>query len=80
MSKQFSTLFTPISELSDEQLRAHIEEVRRKKYIERPAAKKRAEAKEKKEAAPKKAKVKNLIDALSAEERVALIASLSSGD
>lgn len=73
MARQFDTLFPHLNGMDDEQLRNHIAEIRRRKYIERPAKAKRvakAEAPAKKRAATKTIK---LVAGMSEQERLELI-------
>jgi hypothetical protein len=76
MTKQFSSLFKDISQMSNEELQSHISEIRRRKYIERPAAAKRIE-RESKPAIDRKAKsVVKLVGGMSEAERAALLLML----
>ena len=68
MSKQFNTLFPHISDMTDNELRSHIGEIRRRKYIERPASKRRVEKAAKPESTKKSAKVTKLVQEMSPDQ------------
>jgi hypothetical protein len=73
MSRKFESLFPHLNDMDDEQLRNHIADIRRRKYIERPAKAKhaaKAEAPAKKRTATKTIK---LLSAMSEADRLELI-------
>ena len=73
---QLDDLVKPIDSMSDEELRERLKELRNRRSVERPAAKKHKEKAAKKEAAPKITKVKNLLEGLSPEDMAALLKQL----
>ena len=76
MTKLISSLFPAISEMTDEQLQQHIGDIRRRKYIERPAKvkhEKDAHAPQQKKAV---SKVSKLLSSMSEVDREALIKQL----
>lgn len=80
MGKSLDSLFTAVSNMTDEQLRDHIAEVRRRKYIERPAAKKRVEKAEKPERKKRESKVLDLVRGLSPDQLALLLGGTDGQD
>lgn len=70
-------LVVPIDEMTDEQLLERLRQVRQRREIERPVAKRKAATVEKKTSRARVSKTEDLLDLLSPEERAALISQLS---
>jgi len=68
-----------ISDMSDDELKAHVISMRTKTYITRPAKKKHDGAATKKKAATTTKKVSKLGEEMSADQKAALLASLGLG-
>lgn len=64
MAQQLRDLLKLYSDMSSEEQLEHIREIRRKRYVERPGAKRRAAS----AAKPKVNKAKKLLDGLSASD------------
>ena len=77
MGKQLDALFTPVNKMTDDELIQHIAEVRRRKYIERPAAKKHVEQAEKPERKKRESKVMDLVRGLTPEQLAMLLGDQS---
>jgi len=73
---QLSDLVKPIDQMTDDELKESLRALRHRRTTERPAAAKHKAKAEKKEAAPKMTKVKNLLAGLSPEEMAALLKQL----
>lgn len=80
MTKQFDSLFKNISNMTDDELQSHIADIRRRKYIERPAAAKRVEKAAKPEQNRKSNSVIKLVGSMSEDERNALLLMLEEED
>lgn len=71
---------TDLSTLSDEELRAKLREIRHRRNVVRPAAKKKQEKAAKKQSQTKVNKVNKLLENLTPEQRDALIKQLEAGE
>lgn len=73
---QLSDLVKPIDQMSDDELKESLKALRHRRTTERPALAKHKAKAEKKEAAPKMTKVKNLLAGLSPDEMAKLLKQL----
>jgi len=73
---QLQNLFKPLDELSDEELKARLQEIRHNRTVERPAAKAHAKRAENKGRVSKVNKAQGLLAGLSKEQIAELIAEL----
>lgn len=73
---QLSDLVKPLDQMSDDELRESLKTLRHRRSVERPALAKHKAKAEKKEAAPKMTKVKNLLAGLSPEDMANLLKQL----
>jgi uncharacterized tellurite resistance protein B-like protein len=73
---QLQDLVKPIDEMTDEELRARLREIRHKREIVRPAAKKHIERAKKKGAVTRINKAAELFAGMSEEEKAELIKAL----
>ena len=73
---QLQNLFKPLDELSDEELKARLQEIRHNRTVERPAAKAHANRAENKGRVSKVNKAQGLLAGLSKEQIAELIAEL----
>lgn len=74
---KLTDLIKNLGGMSDEQLRQHVEEIRHRKYVEKPAVKKRIADEEKKEKNNNVIrKVDKAIDAMSEAEKAELLKKL----
>lgn len=80
MAKLFKSLFKGLNELSDDELKTHIGEIRRRKYIERASSVRRVEKAAKPATTRKVTSVTKLFGTLSEAERIALLAQLEQGE
>jgi hypothetical protein len=76
MSRKLESLFPNVSKMSDEQLTDYIREIRRRKYIERPAKVRHAEKEEKIATTKKVSSVTKLVKGLTEEQLQTMIAQL----
>lgn len=77
---RLSDLVKSISTMSTEELLAHVDKIRRNKYIDKPAKEKHEADAEKKSTRKKMSTVDKLINGMSDEDRAALLKSLGIGD
>lgn len=77
---QINQLIKPIDEMSDEELRDRIRELRHRRETVRPAAKARVERAVKKQSIKKQTQTEQLLASLSPEQLAALISSLGDSD
>ena len=77
---QINQLIKPIDEMSDEELRDRIRELRHRRETVRPAAKARVERAVKKQSIKKQTQTEQLLASLSPEQLTALISSLGDSD
>ena len=73
---QLQDLVKPIDEMTDEELRARLREIRHKREVVRPAAKKHIERAKKKGAVTRINKTAELFAGMSEEEKAELIKAL----
>lgn len=73
---QLLDLVKPIDQMTDDELKESLKALRHRRTVERPALAKHKAKAEKKEAAPKVAKVKNLLAGLSPEDMATLLKQL----
>lgn len=76
---QLSDLVKPLDQMTDDELKESLKELRHRRSVERPAAAKHKAKAEKKESAPKVAKVKNILAGLSPADIAALLKQLGEG-
>lgn len=76
---QIQDLVVTIDKMTDEELLVHVRGIRHRREIIRPAAAKRVERAEKKVSKAKTKKLDTLLDAMSEEDRLKLIALLQQG-
>jgi hypothetical protein len=74
---QILSLIKPLDEMSDEELRQHLINVRRRREVERPAAKAKVIKEKEKKNKPKMSAAEKLLSSLSPEELEALMKELS---
>lgn len=77
---QLKDLFKPIEQLTDEELKERLREIRHNRTVERPAAKARAKRAENKGRVTKVNKAQSLLAGLSPEEIRQLLLEVESGN
>ena len=73
---QINNLIKPLDQMTDEELRARLMEIRHNREIVRPSAAKKASAPAKKAAKKVSTKIEDMFASLSEDERIALIKQL----
>lgn len=73
---KLSDLVKNVSNMSEEELLAHVQHIRHNKYVAKPAVAKRAAEVEKKEVHHRAAKVSDLIDSMTDDQKAELIKQL----
>lgn len=76
MTKQLEDLFDSFSAMQPEDQLQKIREVRHRRTIERPAAAKKRQKRERKKSASNTSKLKGLVGTLSPEEKAAILKTL----